>query len=233
MDKQDGLTVLIVEDEPDIAELLVYNLERDGFVVAVASSGEQGLEQVERFKPDLVVLDVMLPGINGLDVCRTLRASEHGRSLPIIMLTARTDEVDVVSGLELGADDYITKTFSAKILTARIRVVLRRREAAPDDATASITVGAISVDQVKHRVELDGRAVDLTPTEFTLLAVLARRPGRVYSRSELIDRLRDGQQVITDRAIDVQVASLRKKLGDSGHYIETVRGFGYRMAETV
>lgn len=225
--------ILVVEDEPDIVELLTYHLRRDGFEVISAGSGENGLTEVRRFKPDLVVLDVMLPGMSGLDVCRTLRSMDIGRSLPVIMLTARDEESDVVSGLEVGADDYVVKPFSAKILSARIRAVLRRREATEAGSPELMTVGPLTIDQVKHRVEFGGTPVDLTPTEFSLLVAMARQPGRVYSRSELIDRLRDGQQVITDRAIDVQVASLRKKLGEGGKLVETVRGFGYRISEDV
>ena len=177
----------------------------------------------------------MLPGMNGLDVCRALRSDTATRRIPIVMLTARDEDIDIVTGLEVGADDYITKPFSSKVLIARIRAVLRRRGAVEtdEDESASIRFGELTIEQGKHQVTVSGRNVELTHTEFELLAVLAHRPGWVYSRSQLIDSLRDGQQVITERAIDVQVANLRKKLDKCGHYIQTVRGVGYRMMETV
>jgi two-component system phosphate regulon response regulator PhoB len=179
----------------------------------------------------LILLDLMLPGIGGLDVCRLLRSDEETRNTPIIVLTARSEEVDVVAGLEVGADDYVTKPFSPRILMARVRTVLRRRVSGEDAEASVIQAGDLSMDLGKHQVNLAGKPVVLTPTEFALLLILARRPGWVFSRSQLIDSLHDGQYVITDRAIDVQVANLRKKLGEWGGLIETVRGAGYRLRE--
>lgn len=224
--------ILVVEDEQDIAELIAYNLEREGFQVESAHSGEEGLSKAKADHPDLVVLDIMLPEMNGLDVCRALRSDRATQSIPIVMLTARDEEIDVVTGLEVGADDYITKPFSPKVLIARIRAVLRRRRESEESRSEFLQVGKLTIDRGKHQVMVTGKAVELTHTEFELLCVLAQRPGWVFSRSQLIDSLRDGQLVITDRAIDVQIANLRKKLGACGHYIQTVRGVGYRMTET-
>ncbi len=224
--------ILVVEDEQDIAELIAYNLERDGFQVESALSGEEGLRKARVVHPDLVVLDIMLPEINGLDVCRALRSAEATQGIPIIMLTARDEDIDIVTGLEIGADDYITKPFSPKVLIARIRTVLRRRKESVESSTSFLELGELTIDRGKHMITVSGSPVELTYTEFELLSVLARRLGWVFSRSQLIDSLRDGQLVITDRAIDVQIANLRKKLGVCGHYIQTVRGVGYRMTET-
>ena len=225
-------TILIVEDERDIVELIAYNLEREGYKVEFESSGEEGLRKAKAILPDLIVLDIMLPGLNGLDVCRALRSDQTTRSLPIILLTARDEEIDIVTGLEVGADDYITKPFSPKVLVARIRAVLRRRTKDTSDMLSAQKFGELVICVEKHQVTISGAPIELTQTEFALLCVLAERPGWVFSRSQLIDSLRDGQQVITDRAIDVQIANLRKKLGSCGNYIQTVRGVGYRMKES-
>ncbi|MFQ5498542.1 MAG: response regulator [Candidatus Zixiibacteriota bacterium] len=224
--------VLIIEDEPDIAELISYNLSRESFQSETALSGEVGLALARKIMPDLIVLDIMLPGVSGLDVCRALRTDPATKTIPIVMLTAKDEEIDVVTGLEVGADDYITKPFSPKVLLARIRALLRRRVASLDNNVEDVTtIGDLSIDSAKHRVTIGGQAVELTITEYELLGTLVARPGWVFSRSQLIDSLRDGQHVITDRAIDVQVANLRKKLGQCGHYVETVRGVGYRFRE--
>lgn len=227
-----GEKILIVEDERDIADLIAFNLEREGYQVVMADSGEEGLSKARNMAPGLVVLDIMLPGINGLDVCRSLKSELNTRHIPIIILTARDEDVDIVTGLELGADDYVTKPFSPKVLVARVRSILRRKTSGPaEEESSTISVGEIGISLEKHEVTASGKRVNLTRTEFSLLYHLARRPGWVHSRSQLIDVLRDGYQAITDRAIDVQVANLRKKLGTCGDYIETVRGAGYRMKE--
>lgn len=223
--------ILVVEDEQDIADLIAFNLEQEGYRVESVSSGEDGLSRAKSALPDLIVLDIMLPEMNGLDVCRALRSDRTTQSIPIIMLTARDEEIDVVTGLEVGADDYITKPFSPKVLVARIRAVLRRGIETEGNTSSVEKLGELTINKEKHQVAISGASIELTQTEFELLSVLARRPGWVFSRSQLIDSLRDGQLVITDRAIDVQVANLRKKLGACGHYIETVRGVGYRMTE--
>ncbi len=224
--------ILVVEDERDIAELIAYNLEREGFQVEAVFSGEDGLSRARRNHPDLIVLDIMLPEMNGLDVCRALRSDGDTHGIPIIMLTARDEDIDVVTGLEVGADDYITKPFSPRVLIARIRSVLRRYGESAEPGSESLKLGELTIDRGKRKVSVSGSPIKLTHTEFELLYTLASRPGWVFSRTQLIDSLRDGQLVITDRAIDVQVANLRKKLAACGNYIETVRGVGYRMTET-
>lgn len=224
-------TILIVEDERDIVDLIAYNLEREGYKIVPEFSGEEGLRKARAILPDLIVLDIMLPGLSGLDVCRALRSEKTTRSIPIIILTARDEEIDVVTGLELGADDYITKPFSPKVLVARIRAVLRRQIETGEDALSVLKSGELTINKEKHQVTVSGGLIEFTQTEFDLLCLLAGRPGWVFSRTQLIDFLRDGQQVITDRAIDVQIVNLRKKLGTCGDYIQTVRGVGYRMKE--
>lgn len=225
-------TILIVEDERDIADLIAFNLKREGYSVVMVSSGEEGLRQARAILPDLIVLDIMLPGLNGLDVCRNLKAEPATNSIRIIMLTARDDDIDVVTGLEVGADDYMTKPFSPKVLVARIRAVLRRPVKTAGDAPTVQSYGELEISVEKRQVTVSGEALNLTHTEFEILCLLARRPGWVFSRSQLIDALRDGQQVVTERAIDVQIVNLRKKLGSCGDYIQTVRGSGYRMKES-
>ncbi len=227
-----GKKILIIEDEQDIIELVSHNLEREGFTVLAASSGETGLARARADAPDLVLLDLMLPGIDGLEVCRRLKAEENTRRIPVIMLTARDEDVDIVTGLELGAADYVTKPFSPRVLLARVRRILRREPDNQSTTKGTVTVGEITIEPGRHQVTVGGTLVDLTHTEFMLLSTLARRPGWVFSRSQLIDELRDGQHVITDRAIDVQVANLRKKIGQHGDHIETIRGVGYRLRET-
>ena len=227
-----GKKILVVEDEQDIVDLITYNLEREGFQIVSAMSGEEGLNKARNDRPDLVILDIMLPEMNGLDVCQALRSDAATRTIPIIMLTARNEEIDIVTGLEVGADDYITKPFSPRVLIARIRAVLRHHKEQGESSSSLLQWGELTIDRGKHMVTVSSDPVELTQTEFELLSVLARRPGWVFSRSQLIDSLRDGQFVITDRAIDVQVANLRKKLGGCGRYVQTVRGVGYRMTET-
>ncbi len=223
--------ILVVDDERDIAELIAFNLEREGYEVTTANTGEEGLSKAQSIIPDLIVLDIMLPGLNGLDVCRHLKSEHETQKIPIIMLTAKDEDIDVVTGLELGADDYLTKPFSPKILIARIRSVLRRQRKETKEQLSVMKYGNIVIYSEKHQVTVHGEAVNLTHTEFEILCILARRPGWVFSRSQLIDSLRDGQQVITDRAIDVQIVNLRKKLGNCSDYVQTVRGVGYRMKE--
>jgi len=227
-----GKKILLIEDERDIVELVTFNLDHEGFDVFSSRSGEDGLKKARTVKPDLILLDIMLPGINGLDICRTLKIDNKTNHIPIIMLTARNEDIDVVTGLEVGADDYVTKPFSPRILIARIRAMLRRPENGEKKKKTLITFGKMTIDQGRHLVTIKGKPVQLTLTEFQLLLVLVNRRGWVFDRSRLIDELRDGHQVITDRAIDVQIANLRKKLGEYGRYIETVRGVGYRIQET-
>jgi len=226
--------ILIVEDDENIQQLVGYNLAKAGFHVLYAENGEQALAIVKREQPDLLVLDLMLPGLNGFEVCRILRKEPQTRSLPIIMLTAKSEENDVSAGLDLGADDYITKPFSPRILVSRIKAALRRRdelsgEVGGEDSSGLIRVHDIVIDPKRYEVMVAGTPVALTVTEFSILDLLARRPGWVFSRQQIIDGVRGYDYVITPRAVDVQVFGLRRKLGASGECIETVRGIGYRM----
>jgi len=224
-------SILVVEDEDDIRELLRYNLAKEGYQVTGAASGEEALKAVKAARPDLMLLDLMLPGLDGLEVCRSLKQDPQTRNLPIVMLTAKGEEADIVAGLELGADDYITKPFSVRVLLARLRAVLRRRSAAPLPETAPINIHELEIHPGRHEVLVQGRPVDLTATEFRLLNLLARRPGWVFTRSQIVNAIHGDDYSVTERAVDVQVVSLRKKLGPSGNYIETVRGVGYRFKE--
>ncbi len=227
-------TILIVEDDENIQQLVGYNLAKAGFTVLYAENGEQALASVKRDAPDLMVLDIMLPSLNGFEVCRILRKDPQTKTLPIIMLTAKGEESDVTAGLDLGADDYITKPFSPKILVSRIKAALRRRdELSAEEGTAArdalIRIHDIAIDPKRYEVEVGGSLVALTVTEFSILELLGRRPGWVFSRQQIIDGVRGYDYVITPRAVDVQVFGLRKKLGASGECIETVRGIGYKM----
>jgi two-component system phosphate regulon response regulator PhoB len=224
--------ILVVEDEKDILELVKYNLGKEGYKVAGVMSGEEALGSIKDKPPDLVVLDLMLPGIDGLEVCRRLKQSDSSRDIPIIMLTAKGEESDIVTGLELGADDYIIKPFSPRVLLARIRAVLRRREVKPVDESATINIHNLVIHPGRHEVLVDGKRVDLTATEFRLLHLLARRPGWVFTRYQIVDALHGEDYPVTDRSVDVQCVGLRKKLGSAGEFIETVRGVGYRFKES-
>ena len=223
--------VLVVDDEEDILELVKYNLAKDGFDVDGAATGEEALAAARSKHPDLVVLDLMLPGIDGLEVCRRLKKDPKTESIPVVMLTAKGEETDVVAGLELGADDYVTKPFSPRILSARVRAVLRRRTAAVPDESATLRAGVIAVDPRRHEVTVKGKPVALTVTEFRLLHFLARRPGWVFTRYQIVEAARGTDAAVTDRSVDVHVVSLRRKLGDAGDCVETVRGVGYRFRE--
>jgi two-component system alkaline phosphatase synthesis response regulator PhoP len=226
--------VLIIEDEPDLQELLRFNLQKEGHVATVAGTGSDGLHELRRQPFDLVLLDLMLPDRDGLEVCRIVRADEALGGLPIIMVTAKSEESDVVLGLGLGADDYVTKPFRVKELMARIRVRLARHlDETRDAERRRIQVGTMTIDPVRHRVLIDDQAQPLTLTEFKLLHFLASHPGVAYGRYDLLDRIGsgDGDSVVTDRTIDVHVRNLRKKLGAYEHLVETVRGIGYRFSE--
>jgi two-component system, OmpR family, alkaline phosphatase synthesis response regulator PhoP len=223
--------ILVVDDEEDILELVRYNLVKDDFEVHCVTSGEAALKAARSQNLDLVVLDLMLPGMDGLEVARILKSEEKTQDLPIVMLTARGEEADVVTGLELGADDYITKPFSPRILNARIKAVIRRGSPEVDDEETLIRFGELTVDPRRRAVNVSGSPVDLTFTEFQVLLVLARRPGWVFTRTQIVDAVHGDSYPVTDRSVDVQIVGLRKKLGDCGRYIQTVRGVGYRFAE--
>ncbi len=224
--------IFVVEDEEDILELLEYNLTREGYTVTTATDGEEALDKIPKTLPDLILLDLMLPGINGLDVCRKLKQESQTASIPIIMVTAKGEESDVVIGLELGADDYVAKPFSIKVLIARIRTVLRRKWEPAADEETKLCIHDLEIDPKRHEVLAKGKPVDLTYTEFSLLLFLAKRPGWVMTRDQIIDAVRGQDYAVTDRAVDVQIVGLRKKLGKCADYIETVRGVGYRFKES-
>ena len=224
-------SVLVVEDEEDIMEVIRFNLEKEGYEVNQALSGEKALQVIENNLPSLVLLDLMLPGINGLDLCRIFKQNDRTKAIPVIMLTAKSEDADIVAGLEMGAEDYITKPFSPRVLVARVRTILRRRESGLKDDSSVIQVEGMQIHPGRHEVTMGDNVVDLTPSEFRILHYLARRPGWVYSRDQIIDAIRGHGYVVTDRAIDVQVVGLRKKLGDYGKLIETVRGIGYRFRD--
>ena len=222
--------ILIVEDDRSLAEVLEYNLRQDGYQTVVANDGQEGLRQARVRTPDLVVLDLMLPMIDGLEVCRRLRADPATRSMLVLMLTAKTEETDEVVGFSVGTDDYVAKPFSVKVLLERIRALLRRRDGNATDDNVAVSQG-VMVDRERHRVTIDEQPLDLTPSEFGLLQALLRQPGRVFSRSELIDAALGGDSLVLERTIDVHVRSLRKKMGAHAVLVETVRGIGYRFRD--
>ena len=228
------ITILVVEDEAAIQQLVSYNLIKAGFHVTCADNGEEALECLLKESIDCVLLDLMLPGMSGLEVCETIRrkSEKNDRYIPIVMLTAKGEEEDIVEGLEYGADDYVTKPFSPKVLIARIKAVLRRgyeRQKQEEDDQSTIVVGDLEIDKGRHEVRLLGELLHLTMTEFGILALLASKPGWVFSRQQIIDSVRGYDFLITPRAIDVQIFGLRKKMGDFGQLVETVRGVGYRF----
>ena len=224
-------TILIVEDEEDILELLEYILSKEGYKVASVDSGEQCLSAVKRERPDLIILDLMLPGRSGLDICKDLKSSAEYKEIPVVILTARGDETDIVLGLELGADDYITKPFSPKVLAARLRTVLRRRSVPAKDDPQLIEKDQLRIDVARHEVTLAGELLDLTATEFKLLRFLVQNEGKVFTRLQIVHAVHGTDYPVTDRSVDVQIVGLRKKLGDFGARIDTVRGVGYRFTE--
>lgn len=226
--------ILIVEDDPDIRELLVYTLGKEGYQTMEAASGEAGLQHVKENPPDLIILDIMLPGIDGLEVLRRLKHDQRLRPIPVLIASARGEETDIVAGLELGADDYVTKPFSPRVLVARVRTALRRASEAtvPEaDESPVLTIHDFVLDVPRHELMLGGRAIDLSATEFAILEHLARSPGRVFTRTQMIDAIRGHDYPVTDRSIDVQVLGIRKKLGDRADLLETVRGVGYRFRD--
>ncbi len=225
-----GERILVVDDERDILELIKFNLEREGFEVHTVDSGEAALAQASRIDPDVMVLDLMLPGVDGTEVCRRIRSSSLTAQIPIIMLTARAEDADIVRGLETGADDYITKPFSPKVLVARIRAALRRGSGANDESTHDLVeIHGIRIDISRHEVWIGTNQIMLSATEFSILEFLARNPGWVFSRNKIIDTVKGKDYPVTERSVDVQILGLRKKLGAQGKLIQTVRGVGYRL----
>ena len=223
--------ILIVEDEEDILELVTFNLAKEGYQITGVLSGEDAVRKIKSESVDLVILDLMLPGIDGLEVAKILQSDPETKHVPIIMLTAKGEETDIVTGLELGADDYITKPFSPKVLNARVRAVLRRQTSKVNEDMAEVRIHDLEIHPGRRRVVAGGESVDLTYTEFQVLYFLARRPGWVLTRTQIVDAVRGSEYPVTDRSVDVQIAGLRKKLGPHGRYIETVRGVGYRFQE--
>lgn len=223
--------ILIIEDEEDVIELIRYNLAKEGYQVLSAVSGEKGLDIALESRPSLILLDLMLPGLDGLEICRILKKNPKTENIPIIMVTAKGEEADIVAGLELGADDFIPKPFSPRVLLARTRAVLRRAAVKPSGEKETIDLGDIKIDPGRFEVVADGKPINLTSTEFSLLHFLARRPGWVFSRDQIVNAVRGDDYPVTDRSVDVQIVGLRKKLGAAGVRIETVRGIGYRLKE--
>jgi len=223
--------ILVVDDEPDILELVQYNLSKVQYDVVGVESGEEALAQVHATPPDLIVLDLMLPGVDGLEVCKAFKRDTRTTAIPIVILTARGEEADIVAGLELGADDYLTKPFSPRVLLARIRAVLRRHHTEPVAADAVITHQGLVLHPGRHEVLVEGQPVPLTLTEFRVLHLLARHPGWVFTRNQIIAAAQGTDVSVTERSVDVHIVSLRRKLGTIGEAIETIRGVGYRLQE--
>ncbi|OGV52380.1 MAG: DNA-binding response regulator [Lentisphaerae bacterium GWF2_44_16] len=224
--------IMIVEDEEDILELIRYNLEREGYSTICVESGEICLEKTRYFMPDLILLDLMLPGIDGLRVCRIIKNDSKTAHIPVIMVTAKGEEADIITGLEMGADDYLPKPFSPKVLIARIRSVLRRIQGQEqEDAGGVIKRNELTINPGRREVLMKNTALELTFSEFEILYLLARRPGWVYTRNQIVNEIKGSDYPVTERAIDVQIVGLRKKLGTLGKYIETIRGVGYRFKD--
>jgi two-component system, OmpR family, alkaline phosphatase synthesis response regulator PhoP len=224
-------TILIVDDEEDILELVRYNLSKEGYHVLCAATGEIGLSLAKTKLPDLIVLDLMLPGIDGLEVCKTLKANSKTSHIPILMLTAKGEDSDIVTGLEVGADDYVAKPFSPKVLVARIRSVFRRKATHSSEEQTVVKHHDIVIDPGRHEVLVKNKPVELTYVEFRIFYLLIQRPGTVFSRYQIVDAIRGSDYPVTDRSVDVQIVSIRKKLGSAGKYIQTVRGVGYKFKD--
>ena len=223
--------ILVVDDEEDILELVRFNLAREGYDLVCTTSGEEAPEIARKKHPDLLILDLMLPGIDGLEVTKILKNDVKTKDIPIIMLTAKGEEADIVTGLELGADDYVTKPFSPRILVARVRAALRRKVKDSPEDESLVKIHSLEIHPGRREVLVDNQRVQLTFTEFAILNFLARRPGWVFTRFQIVDAVRGDDYPVTDRSVDVQIVGLRKKLGSAGKYIETVRGVGYRFQE--
>jgi two-component system, OmpR family, alkaline phosphatase synthesis response regulator PhoP len=224
--------ILIVEDDADIAELIQYHLQKEGYSHSHTDQGEKVLPLTKTFKPTLILLDLMLPGIDGYEVCRLLKSDPATRAIPILMLTAKSEETDIVTGLELGAEDYLPKPFSPKVLLARIRTILRRLATPPVTADSKrVEFQNIKIDPGRHEVWVSGKTIALTVTEFRILQLLLNRPGWVFNRNQIVEGVRGEGYAVTDRSVDVQIVGLRRKLGRAGKQIETIRGVGYRLKE--
>lgn len=221
--------ILVVDDEADIQELVRYNLAKEGYSVDCVGSGEDAVERISHTPVDLVILDLMLPGADGLDVCRQLKGNLETAQIPVVMLTAKGEDADVVSGLELGADDYITKPFSPRVLLARVKAVLRRHQEKAPESMETVIRHDLAIDPARHEVRVAGEPVSLTASQFAIILFLAERPGWVFTRSQIIDAVKGSDYPVTERSVDVQIVGIRRKLGAAGELIETVRGVGYRF----
>lgn len=230
------MKILIVDDEEPIRELIKYNVEKNGFTSVCAENGIDAINLARKENPDIIVLDLLMPDMSGLDVCRILKNDNNTSSIPIIMVTAKTEDSDIVLGLEIGADDYITKPFSPKILLARIKSVLRRikmRETNDGSTNGEISVKNLKINNKKHQVSVNGNVVELSMTEYDILSLLASHPGQVFSRQQIINEVKGSSYPVTERSIDVQIVNIRHKIGESSFdtLIETIRGIGYRLSE--
>ncbi|MBD3420881.1 MAG: response regulator [Chitinivibrionales bacterium] len=223
--------ILVVEDEEDILELIMYNLSKEGYRPVGVTNGQEALTKARMSTPDMVILDIMLPDFDGLEICKLLKKDAKTQHIPVIMLTAKGEEADIVTGLEVGADDYMVKPFSPRVLVARLRAILRRKTREPVSEDQTIAIREFLIHPGRHEVALDGKKVNLTFTEFRVLHFLASRPGWAFSRYQIVDAVRGDNYPVTDRSVDVLIVGLRKKLGKYGKYIETVRGVGYRFKE--
>ncbi len=223
--------IFVVEDEEDILDLIRHNLVKEGFAVSVSANGTEAVKAIRRKPPDLILLDLMLPGMDGLEVCRALKKEPETAEIPVLMVTAKDEEADVVAGLELGADDYIVKPFRMKELIARVRAALRRKRPAAIDREAPVKAGPVEIHPGRHEVKVNGEPVEMTFTELRILHFLASRPGWVMTRDQIVDAVRGADYAVTDRAVDFQIVGIRRKLGDRADCIETVRGVGYRFRE--
>ncbi len=225
--------VLIIEDEEDLREIMRYNFEREGYEVIAVESGEDGLAAAKNENPDILLLDLMLPKMSGLDVCRELKQDKATKKIPIIMVSAKGEEADIVCGLELGADDYVAKPYSPRVLLARVRALLRRSESSTSDHDENddIVIDGLHINKNKHKISIDGEVVELTKSEFSLLFFLASNRGWVFTRFQIVNAIRGERYVVTERAIDVQIVGLRKKIGAYGQLIETIRGIGYKFKD--
>ncbi|MEI6877178.1 MAG: response regulator transcription factor [Spirochaetota bacterium] len=226
-------SILVIEDDPEIRELMTVNFAREGWLVVVAEDGEKGLSLLESSRPSCIILDIMLPGMDGLAVLRKLKSDPGAKKIPVILTTARGEDSDIVTGLELGADDYVVKPFSPRVLAARVRAALRRNNEEEESTSEDgpIVQGRLLLDPLRHEVRHDAKSIDLSATEFAILMLLMRSPGRVFTRSGIIDAVKGPDYPVTDRSVDVQILQLRKKLGEAGELVETVRGVGYRFKD--
>lgn len=225
--------ILVVDDEKDILELVEYNLTKNGYRVKTVTSGEEALELIKENDYDLIILDLMLPGVDGFDLCKIIKADKKKANIPIVMVTAKADEADKVAGLEIGADHYVTKPFSPRELLAIVKATLRRRPEKQEEEKTVIERGDLKIHVGRHEVTVKGRLIDLTHLEFRILLALAGKPGWVMTRYQIVDYTRGEGVAVTDRSVDVHIVSLRKKLGEFGSHIETVRGVGYKFKETI